>query len=33
LGQFTGDGAKAILLQLGRQESIELREEKGIIFK
>lgn len=33
LGQFTGEGAKAILLQLGRQESIELREEKGIIFK
>lgn len=35
LAQFTGpeDDKKAILIQLSRQESIELREGKGIIIK
>lgn len=35
LSQFTGpeDDKKAILIQLSRQESIELREGKGIIYK
>lgn len=34
IDQFTGpDASKAILLQMGRQESIELKEEKGITFK
>ena len=34
IDQFTGpDATKSILLQLGRQESIELKEDKGITFK
>ena len=31
--QFVGEGAKAILLQFGRQDSLELREDKGITYK
>jgi hypothetical protein len=31
--QFVGDGSKAILLQFSRQESLQLREDKGIVYK
>jgi hypothetical protein len=31
--QFVGEGSKSILIQFSRQESLQLKEDKGIVFK
>lgn len=31
--QFVNEGSKAILIQFSRQESLQLKEDKGIVYK
>jgi hypothetical protein len=33
VNQFVGKGSKAILIQFSRQESLLLKEDKGIVYK